>query len=132
MRSRKHDRERGGVVGEQDVGDAARPQLRADRDVPEQGEGQRSRRAAATEDRLESRGGIEHDVDGARLQGFVGFTSLRHIHPCDLVYQTGEVAAGQLAMDDGPDHASLLTTREASLVPVIYLAIVQCLRLRNL
>jgi len=56
---------------------------------------------------LRGRGRIEDGVDGARLQGFVGFTSFRDIHPGDLVHETSEVAAGQLAMDDWPDHASL-------------------------
>src|SRR5207249_11270667 len=63
-------------------------------------------------------------VDGAGLQRLIGFASFRDIHPRDLVYQTGEVAAGQLAMNDGPDHASLLTTlrdrKSTRLTPVTF------------
>src|SRR5436309_2440532 len=114
--------QRRGVVGEQNVGHAAGAQLRADRHIPKERQGKWCRRTAATQDRLKGRGGIEHGVDGAGLQRLVGFASFRDIHPRDLVHQTGEVAAGELTMDDWPDHASLLTSDlEASLVPVIYL-----------
>jgi hypothetical protein len=112
LRLGKDDGKRGRVVGEQDVGHTAVTQLGADRDVPEQREGQGSGRAAAPQNRFERGRGIEDRIDSAGLQRLIGLTSFGHIHPRDLVDQTREVTTGQLAMDDGPDHASLLTARE--------------------
>ena len=106
-RRSENDGERRRVIGQQNVGHAAEAELGANGDVPEQREGQWRRRAAAAEDCFERGGRIEDGVDGAGLQRLIGLTSFCDIHPCDLVYQAGEVAPSQLAMDHGPDHASL-------------------------
>jgi hypothetical protein len=124
MRGGERDGQRRCVVGEENVGHAAKPQLGANRDVPQQGEGQRRGRAAAAEHRFERGGGIEDGVDRTGLQCLVGLPAFVDIHPRDLVDETGEVTAGQLPMDDWPDHASLLaTSREAKMMPVIYLTV---------
>ena len=107
MRAGEHDRECRGIVRQQNVGYAAVAQLGANRDVPQEGQGERRRSTAAAEYRFEGRGGIEDNIDRAGLQRLVGFTTFGDIHPRDLVDEAGEVTAGQLTMDDRPDHASL-------------------------
>src|SRR6266853_4633680 len=107
FRRGKNDGKRRCVIGQQNVRHAAEAELGANGDVPEQREGKRRRRATAAEDSFERGGRIEDGVDGACLQRLFGLASFGDIHPCDLVYQAGEVAPSQLAMDDGPYHASL-------------------------
>src|SRR5437899_639967 len=56
---------------------------------------------------FERGGRIEDSIDGAGLKSLIGLATFGDIHSGDLLDQTGEIAASQLTMDDGPYHASL-------------------------
>src|SRR2546425_1229203 len=63
--------------------------------------------ATAAQHGFERGGRIEDSIDGAGLKSLIGLATFGDIHSGDLLDQTGEIAASQLTMDDGPYHASL-------------------------
>src|SRR5712691_7596160 len=95
------------AVREQNVGHATHSQLSADGDVPEQREWEGRGGATAAQHGLERGRRIEDGIDGAGLKSLIGLATFGDIHSGDLLDQTGEIAASQLTMDDGPYHASL-------------------------